>query len=230
LNAAALANVDRIDAADQRMLGFNVRHWLTTLRARYLMQTDDPVGSDRLIYELLNGTTELDLTHRVMALGIRIDAAALDRDAPRASAAARELESATAQSSSPYISVLTDYFIGISLLAANEREKAECRLRRALEQAHRDRTGLELEPLMLANLSDALGGERVDEAIEIAGRAQALAQRRSQRIAELFAVSSRIRAMLRARKRIEPELSEEFERLIAMTGAQRLGSRASSAA
>ncbi len=230
LNAAALKNVDRIDAADQRMLGFNAKHWLTTLRARYLMQTDDPVGSDLLINELLNETAELDLTHRVMALGIRIDSAALDRDAPRASAAAGELESATAQSASPYIAVLTDYFIGIALLVASERTEAESRLRKALKQAHRDRAGLELEPLMLANLSDCLSEDRSNEAIDIADRAQASAQRRSQRVAELFAVSSRIRAMLRARKSIEAELSEELGRLVAMTGAQRLGSRASPAA
>nr|WP_249151073.1 adenylate/guanylate cyclase domain-containing protein [Bradyrhizobium sp. JYMT SZCCT0180] len=222
LNSRALERVSDVEVADQRMIGFDVKHWLVALRSRYLMQTGDHAGAEYLIDELLRDTAKLDLTHRAVALGVRVDAAALNRDASRAFEAAGELESIARQNSSPYVSVLTNYFRGIALLVAGENEKAHERLSKALEQAHRDRTGLELEPLMLANLSDSFGNDQATEAIEIANRAQALARRRSQRVAELFALSTKIRILNRAALAVEPALTEEFDRLISVTGAERL--------
>jgi adenylate cyclase len=226
LNAKALERVRDIDVADQRMIGFDVGQWLMALRARYLMQTGDAPGSERLIDELLLDAEKLDLTHRVVALGVRLDAAALDRDVSRAFDAASQLGDIAATNTSPYVAVLTNYFRGIALLVAGENEKARKKLLGAVEQAHRDRTGLELEPLMLANLADALAEDQTQEAIELVGRAQALARRRSQRVAELFAVSTKIRILTRANLQTESTLAEELDRLISVTGAERLRTRA----
>jgi adenylate cyclase len=222
LNTVALENIHRIDAIDQRTLGFNAKHWLTALRARYLMQTGDHSGWEHLITELLDHTDGLDLTHRVIALGIRVDAAALDGNPSRASKAVNELDGISGQSTSPYISVLSNYFRGISLLAAKEYIKARASLTKATEVAHQFRAGLELEPLILANLAEAGENDEMSKSLDLAKRAEALAKHRSQRVAQLFAVSSQIRIRARAGVRDDPAVRREFERLIAITGAERL--------
>ena len=221
LNTRALESVSDVEVADQRMIGFDVKQWLIALRSRYLVQTGDPLGAEHLIDELLRDTSRLDLTHRAVALGVRVDAAALNRDATRALEAASELESIANQNSSPYVSVLTNYFRGIALLVACENEKAHERLSKALEQAYHDRTGLELEST-LANLSDTLGRDQAQAAIEMVEQAQALARRRSQRVAELFALSTKIRILNRASLVVEPALTKELDRLVSVTGAERL--------
>ena len=53
LNEAALKCVDRIEPADQRMLGFNPKYWLWALRARYLLLTGDTSGAKQQLEKLL---------------------------------------------------------------------------------------------------------------------------------------------------------------------------------
>lgn len=224
LNALALGNVHSIDAADRRTVGFNPEHWLKTLRTRYLLWTGDPQGSERLIGELL-GTDGLDLTHRVMALGVSIDAAALDQHPSRAREAARELDEISLQSVPPYVSVLSEYFRGVSLLAANEYRMARATLSNAIDLAVKFRTGLELEPAILTNLAEATASEGLSGAAELAIRARELARRRSARVTELLAISCLLRILAKTNARVDAELHENFERLLDITGAERLKSR-----
>ncbi len=223
LNEAALKHVDEIKPPDRRMLGFDPKYWLWALRARYLLQTNDTVAAEHQLENLLRSTAEdVDAVHRTVALGIRIDSAALDRDAPRAMEAADQLaETAATKNASPYLSVLSKYFRGVALLAANEREQSQGELRAALDLSRGSRAGLELEPMILANLAEATFENSMPNALQLADEARMLARRRSQRIAELFSNSSLIRLRAKANHAAD-EPRSEFERLVALTGASRL--------
>jgi class 3 adenylate cyclase/tetratricopeptide (TPR) repeat protein len=224
LNEAALKHVEQIEPTDKRMLGFDPKYWLWALRARYLLQTNDPIGAEQQLQKLLTSTSENpDAVHRAVALGICIDAASLDRDARRAMAAADALEeTSAAKSASPYLSVLSKYFCGVGLLAADDRLEARRRLSTALSLARESRAGLELEPLILANLAEASSNDSLTEALGLAEEARRLARRRSQRVAELFANSSLIRIQTKVTNRVEENSRSEFDRLVKLTGATRL--------
>lgn len=224
LNGTALKNVERIEPPDRRMLGFDPKYWLWALRARYLLLTDDPIGAEQQLDNLLESASEnVDAVHRAVALGIRIDAASLDRDASRALDAADQLDEASAtKKTSPYLSVLNKYFRGVALLAADDQVEARRELGAALKLARDSRAGLELEPLILANLAEASHEETITNRLELAEEARRLARRRSQRIAELFATSSLIRLHAKANAPIREDLRSEFDRLVGATGASRL--------
>jgi adenylate cyclase len=223
LNEVALRHVDQIEPADNRVLGFDPKYWLWALRARYLLQTDDTIGAERQLEKLLGTSENVDPVHRAVALGICIDAASLDRDPSRAMDAAGKLDEAeNAQSVSPYLSVLSKYFRGVALLAAKTPTESRLKLRAALDLSHRSRSGLELEPLILANLAEASCEENMQQALQLAEDARRLARRRSQRIAELFANSSLIRLRVMETGRVPNDLQSEFDRLIHLTGASRL--------
>jgi tetratricopeptide (TPR) repeat protein len=115
LNRAALECVEQIEPTDRRMLGFDPKYWLWALRARYLLLTNDTIGAEQQLERLLTSTSEsVDAVHRVVALGSRIDAASLDRDAARAMDAAHQLNEAYAtKNASPYLSVLSKYYSGL---------------------------------------------------------------------------------------------------------------------
>ena len=97
--------------------------------------------------------------------------------------------------------------------------------RRALDLSRSNRAGLELEPLILANLAEASCDEDMQQALQLAEEARGLAQRRSQRIAELFANSSLIRIQARGTDGVSPASRTEFDRLIGITGASHLRQR-----
>ena len=224
LNAAALKHVDQIEPTDRRMLGFDPKYWLWALRARYLLLTDDTAGTVLQLEGLLGNNSEnVDAVHRAVALAVSIDAALLDRDAPRAMNAANQLdETVAAKNASPYLSVLGNYCRGIALLAANEPAESRKKLREALELSRSSRAGLEMECVILANLAEASFGETAAEALLLAQEARHLAQRRSQRVAELFANTSLIRLNAKITGQVPGELQSEFDRLLALTGASRL--------
>lgn len=225
-NDAALRCVDQIELADRRMLGFDPKYWLLTLRARYLLLTGDAVGMEQQLEKVLNGTENADSVHRTVALGICIDAASLDQDAARAMDAAGQLSGVNSAShASPYLSVLKGYFYGVALLVAKDTTNSRQQLRDALELSRSSRAGLELESLILANLAEASCDEDLQLALLFAEEARSLARRRSQRIAELFANSSLIRILARQTDDLSHPHRLEFDRLVAITGASRLRQR-----
>jgi adenylate cyclase len=224
LNELALRRVDRIEPADRRTLGFDPKHWLSALRARYLLQTNDTAGAEQQLDELVRNLSEnVDTLHKVMALGIRIDAAALDQDASRAMALADELEETSeTKNASPYLSVLSQYFRGVALLVMNDPARSRQQLQSALELSRSSRAGLELEPLIMANLAEASREESMPQAVHLAEEARLMARRRSLRVAELFANTSLMRLHARTGDRPPADLVSEFDRLVELTGASRL--------
>ena len=224
LNTAALESVEQIEPTDLRTLGFDPKYWLWALRARYLLLTNDTVGAEHQLDKLLTDTSEnVDSVHRVVALGSRIDAASLDRNAARAMDAANELDKTSdVKSTSPYLSVLSKYWFGVALLAADDYSEARCQLSAALNLARDTRAGLDMEPLILANLAEASHEETIARRLELAQEARLSAQRRSLRVSELFANSSLIRIHANAHVPIKEHFRVEFDRLVELTGASRL--------
>jgi adenylate cyclase len=224
LNGAALESVERIEPTDLRTLGFDPKYWLSALRARYLLLTNDTVGAEDLLDRLLTDASQnVDSVHRVVAIGSRIDAASLNRDAARAMDAANELDKTSGvKSASPYLSVLSKYWFGVALLVADDWMEARRQLGAALNLARDSRAGLDLEPLILANLADASREEPIAKRLELAEEARLSARRRSLRVSELFANSSLIRIRAQAHIPIKEDLRLEFDRLVEVTGASRL--------
>jgi adenylate cyclase len=224
MNEEALKTVDKIDPTDRRMLGFDPRHWLSALRARYLLLTNDAVGAERQLEQILRDEFEnTDAVHRAVALGICVDGAALERNAARALLFAEQLnEISTMKNVSSYLSVLTNYFFGVALLAAHDCDAAQRQLQKALTIAHDRRAGLELEPLILANLAEASREETTAKRLELAERARRLAHQRTLRVSELFAISSIIRVQTMASSSINHHLRSDFDHLVELTGASRL--------
>ncbi len=224
LNGAALERVDQIESTDLRTLGFDPKYWLWALRARYLLLTNDTIGAEQQLDKLLTDTSEnVDSVHRVVALGSRIDAASLDRNAARAMDAANELgKTSRAKNTSPYLSVLSKYWFGVALLVADDWLEARRQLGAALNLARDSRAGLDLEPLILANLAEASREETISRRLELAEEARLSAQRRSLRVSELFANSSLIRIQADAHIPIKEDFRLEFDRLVELTGASRL--------
>ena len=77
----------------------------------------------------------------------------------------------------------------------------------------------------MANLAEASSEQDMQQALQLAEEARSLAQRRSQRIAELFANSSLIRIQAGESNDASRQSRLEFDRLIAITGASRLRQR-----
>jgi class 3 adenylate cyclase len=224
LNAAALESVDRIEPADLRTLGFDPKYWLWALRARYLLLTNDINGAEEHLERLLASTSqEVDAVHRAVALGSRIDAASFDWDETRALDAADQLSELSAtKGASPYLSVLSKYWCGVARSVAHDLVEARYLLGAALNLARERRAGLELEPLILANLAEASCNETIQTRLKLAEEARLLARRRSLRVSEAFANSSLIRLQAEAHIPIKEDLRSEFNRLVALTGASRL--------
>jgi tetratricopeptide (TPR) repeat protein len=224
LNRAALESVERIEPTDLRTLGFDPKYWLWALRARYLLLTNDTIGAEDLLDRLLTDASEnVDSVHRVVAIGSRIDAASLDRNAARAMDTANELDNTSGvKSTSPYLSVLSKYWFGVALLVADDWMEAGRQLGAALKLARDSRAGLDLEPLILANLAEASHEETIARRLELAHEARFSAQRRSLRESELFANSSLIRIQAKAHIPITEDFKLEFDRLVQLTGASRL--------
>lgn len=223
LNQLALEHVSEIEPKDRQAVGFDPKHWLWTRRARYLLLTNGSSAADEQIEQLLNDCSEnVDPLHRIIALGVIIEGALLDRDVRRAISAMDQLGAlATGPDTSPYLSVLSKYFCGMALLVANRRSESSQQLRAALSVSRDSRAGLELEPLLLAYLAEATSGESMG-AIQLALEARLMARRRSFRIAELVANAILIRLNAKIDRQAGEDPRSEFDRLVETTGATRI--------
>jgi class 3 adenylate cyclase/tetratricopeptide (TPR) repeat protein len=224
LNERALESVDSIEPTDLRTLGFDPKYWLWALRARYLVLTENTIAAEELLARLItNGSQNVDSVHRVVALGARIDAASLDRNVAQAIDAANQLGGTSGmEKASPYLAVLSRYWFGVALLVANNWPDARRQLGAALTLARDSRAGLDMEPLILANLAEASRGDSIAQRLELAEEARISARRRSLRVAELFANTSLIRIQAEARVSVKEDHRLEFHRLVELTGASRL--------
>ena len=155
-NEAALGCVDRIDTRDRQTLGFQPEHWLMTQRARSLMMLDRMPEAELLIDRLLEGETgAVDTLHRVLAIGVRIEAAARAGNGRRALELADVLDAALKGSETPYLRVLGGRYRGLAHHASGDSARAIDELQAALDYARDHRAGLELVAQITSILAQA---------------------------------------------------------------------------
>ena len=59
LNGAALERVEQIASADSATLGFDPKYWLRTLRARYLLLTNEAIAAEKQLDNLLRAPQKM---------------------------------------------------------------------------------------------------------------------------------------------------------------------------
>ncbi|MCW5747835.1 MAG: AAA family ATPase, partial [Alphaproteobacteria bacterium] len=154
-NVEALAIVDRIAARDLQTLGYNVRHWLTALRARLLLLAGRLPDVPPQVDQVLSDPT-VDALHRTMTLAVAAELAGIEGRPQAAQVCATEIEAAAREAPTPYLRVLALRCRGAAAQAAGEPAQATALFAEALALSRRHRAGLEVEPQILVGLAETL--------------------------------------------------------------------------
>lgn len=197
VNTRALNRVGEVKTFERQMLGFDIEPWLVAMRGQTLVMLGRGEEArshlDRVI-EMDAG--RVDVTHHVIPSLAYVDWAWAVGDVGLAERHAERAFSMAVKSGSSYLRVYAQACRGLSHIVSGQLDQAVNDLTDALGLARRQRTGLESEARILADLANAyrLQGEHASaqsaatEAIEIAGARQA-------RIAECLARIVRAEAL-----------------------------------
>lgn len=233
-NDAALAKIEEheqpgggvvLGLSASQIFGFDVPHWLRCLRVRTLVLLGRFAEADSLLASVLQVEP-----HKILpVVQYHAHVAAVDiawhrGDVVMAKWHAGQVENYATQSGLPYLATVALLCKGLSRSTERDFRAASDHFREALVIARRSRTGLENEAKLLGFLADALD-QAGDGALssEVSAEAIEAAQRRTDRIAELYArvVSARV---LFASDAVEHRSAAEVhveraERLLEITGA-----------
>lgn len=185
----ALAEAGGIRPAEQLTLGFNVAVWLMGLRAQtlVLLGRGDEARAQALAM-LARPAGDLDDTLAAQAHAALADLAWIEGDGAGQAAHAAAMLGIAERSASAYLRVHALACRGAALLGASSWPEAAMELRQALDFARARRTGLEIEPRLLADLAlaSALAGDLAGGRA-LAAEALAEAEARRARVAACYA-------------------------------------------
>ncbi len=185
-NDSALANVDKIEAAHEAIMGINVERWLRSLRSRLLIRSGDFAAGQALINELLSDAPEHpDPSVQFIPHLASVELAWLSNDAALARQHADAIEQIAKNVSIPYVAVYADACQGVALALEGNHLAASRRLEKALRLAREAHSSREFEAEMLAYLAEIdLRAGQLEDARRRAEEAVALAKKRGARLAE----------------------------------------------
>jgi class 3 adenylate cyclase/tetratricopeptide (TPR) repeat protein len=188
--SAALANVDKIEAAHEAIMGLNVERWLRSLRSRLLIRSGDIAAGKALIDELLSDPPpHADPSVQFIPHLASVELAWLTNDAALARRHANAIEQIARGVNIPYVAVYADACQGIALALEDNHVAANQRLEKAVRLAHDAFASLEFEAEMLAYLAEIeLRAGQFEDARRRADEAIKLARKRGARLAECRAV------------------------------------------
>ncbi|MBR0989759.1 AAA family ATPase [Bradyrhizobium japonicum] len=222
---AALAGASGITDFEHQFLGYNVEHWILSLRGRILVRLgrfdEARLCLDRI---LAIDPTLIDPTVQFIAnLGYVDLAWCLDDSAMASTHAWRVIELATRQAS-PYLRAYSLACIGTAQGIAQNYQAAIPSLTEGVEFVRSARVAMEIEPEMLASIADyQLCAGAHAAAVDKAREAIRVAQERHARLPECRATITLAAALAASN---EPEhlgevarLVEHAERLFNLTGA-----------
>ena len=173
-----------------QIIGFDPGHWLRAQRTRLLVWLGRFDEADAAIaaldgIEATNG--QIAVVQFIPQLAA-LEMAVWRGDAETAERRAAVLADYVDRFPMPYLRVIALVGRGIAKSATGEFAQAQSLLREALDYARHARSGLEYEPLLLSTIADVVW--RAGLAVQAAGAAREaidVAQRRTNRIAELHA-------------------------------------------
>jgi adenylate cyclase len=185
-NDAALANVDKIEAAHEAIMGLNVERWLRSLRSRLLVRSGDFAAGQQLINELLaDAPAHPDPSVQFIPHLASVELAWLNDDAALARQHADAIQEIARNIAIPYVAVYADACQGVALALEGNHLAASRRLEKAIGLAKDAHSSREFEAEMLAYLAEIdLRAGQFEDARRRAEEAIALAKRRGARLAE----------------------------------------------
>jgi tetratricopeptide (TPR) repeat protein len=222
---AAIERLRHVDKFDHEFLGYSVEHWVLTLRARILVQLGRFAEAEECIRNLLKNQNELgDPTVQFIPHLAYVELAWCRNDLAMAQQHAAAVSEIANESTIPYLQLYAFACRGTAEHLAGNIGGAAKEFTAAVGFMRETRASLELEPQVLASLSEcqlALGDPGL--ALATAEEAIDLARRRRLRLAECRAVISRGAALLAQRDATMIEDAQhsfrEAEDLIRVTGA-----------
>ena len=197
VNIEALDNVGEVKKFDRQMLGFDIESWLVAMRGQTLVMLGR--GDEARLYldrVFDMDATRIDVTHHVIPSLAYVDWAWATGDVQLAEQHAARAFSMAMKSGSPYLRVYAQACRGLSHIAAGRLDEAVKDLVDALAFARRQKSGLESEARILADLANAyrLKGQFA-LAVSTATEAITIATMRHARVAQCLAYIVRAEAM-----------------------------------
>lgn len=225
-NDAALQGLPEVDEFDDRFLGYSVEHWVMSLRGRILVRLGRFAEAEQWLAQMLSIEHTLhDPTVRFIPHLGYVDLAWYRNDPELAEKHASRIVQIANKSGGAYLQVYAFAYRGIANSLAGNFAAAEHDFIEGLEFVQKAKASMSYEPEIIANLADCYYRmEKLDSALDAAGKAITAARQRCTRLAECRA-SIICGAALLARDgalgRKEAEgLFRRAEDLIAVTGAR----------
>jgi class 3 adenylate cyclase len=221
----ALARITDIHPSHEALMGFNVKRWVESLRARLLVRMGDFHAARQNIVELTSSEKDHpDPAVQFIPHLAGVELAWLTGDRELADLHGLRIEEIAASSRIPYVAVYASVCRALALSLADNHVAATGKLESAIQLATEAYAGLEYESEMLAFLAEIhLRSNSTTAAFRVAEKGLAVARDRHARLAECRA------AIMLATALREGELSHPVHRagdllaqargLIAETGA-----------
>jgi adenylate cyclase len=172
-----------------QILGFDVEHWIKCLRTRILVRLGRFREAEQRLAEILQAEPE-----RVVAVVqfiphfASVEMAWGEGRPELAKPHAAKIAQLAELSGTPYLRVAAIASAGLAKATAGNFDEGAHQLREAIDFARSARAGLEFEACMLADFAEILlRAGKLDQAVEAANEAFAVARRRTDRAAELHA-------------------------------------------
>ncbi|WP_409363510.1 ATP-binding protein [Bradyrhizobium liaoningense] len=182
----ALAHITNILPAHEALIGFNVKRWVESLRARVLVRMGDFIAARQSIADLIATESEFpDPAVQFIPHLAGVELAWLSGDAEQAEFHSRCIEKVGAASGLPYLAVYGAACAALALALAGDHVGAIQKLEATVRLAREAYAGLEYESEMLTFLAELyLRSNSPAAAVSAAERSLAVAIERSARLAE----------------------------------------------
>jgi adenylate cyclase len=194
----ALVHAARIAQSDHQFVGFNLGHWVRSLRGRILVRLGRFAEARRQMDEMLRIEPDLiDPAIQFIPHFGYVELAWCEGDAALAEEHASHVAAIARRSGIGYLRVYARAFSGTAKAIAGNFEAAAVEFAAGLEFARAAKVALEYEPDMLAGLADChyrLG--EFEQAIAVARAAIAIAAARTTRLPECHASITCAAAMI----------------------------------
>lgn len=193
----ALARISDILPAHEALIGFNVRRWVESLRARVLVRMGDFAAARRSIADLIATEGEFpDPAVQFIPHLAGVELAWLSGDAEQAEFHSRSIEKLSAASGLPYLAVYGAACAALAVSLAGDHVGAIQKLEATVRLARLAYAALEYESEMLAFLAELyLKSNSPAAAVSAAERSLSVAVERSARLAECRSLIFLVKAL-----------------------------------
>jgi adenylate cyclase len=223
---AAMQDMAAVDKFDHQFLGYNVEHWVLTLRSRILVRLGRLAEGEQYLRRLLEIERELgDPTVQFIPHLGYVDLAWCRGDAALAAEHAHRISQIADRTGIPYLRVYGFACSGIAKMLAKDFTGALQDFTAGLQFQRQAKASMGFEPEILASLADCyMQLEQPEPAAAIATEAIEIAQQRSTRLPECRASITLAAALIAkqgsARQTEADDLLRKAERLVEVTGAR----------